>query len=139
MKKYIEYHNSTTPLTEAEVNSSTVLFKKVFPYPFNTSSKDIEKIQLRVYSFGGKFNSRVVENNRFVFDILIPKEKNAWLLTNGIRPYLMMQEIIKVLNEVDIGIGGTLQFIDFKPIIFNDEYQGLRLMSELINFSTGRK
>lgn len=116
----------------------------MFPFPFSISSNEDEKIELRVFSYGGKFSSRVVEDNKFIVDLILPETRNAWLIENGIRPYLMMLEVINQLHEKDLDIGGKLMFLKYDPMMFSTsatghKYQGLRLVFELVNFSTGKK
>jgi len=134
--KYLVY-NTSNPLSGANItNTKTLLFKQLFPYPFYPLANQEDGSQLHVYYPSGKIENKVIGDTQIYFDIVVAK--GIWLINDGtnaqIRPYMIMKEIINILDDKSLLTVGSLHFSDFRHIFINDKFDCLRLITPMTTF-----
>ncbi len=108
--------------------------QKVFKVPFNKNIVEEAHSELRF--FLPSFNP----NNLYLSEVLISFQiivyNNLWELSNNqMRPFIMINEILKDFNGYDINSIGELKLnVPIRIITWNSEYSGYE-----INFSTRTK
>lgn len=135
--KYLYYQDSA-PQTHANIaDTSTLMFKNLFPYPFNPSINDTDTIQIRVYYPKGKFETyEIITNAYLCFDIIIPntmylvRDEND---ASKVRPYEIMKQLINHFSRNSVGTLGIIHFKEFFHLSVNDKYDCVRLTSETMS------
>lgn len=134
--KYLNY-NQSNPLTQANLTlpANSLIMTKVFPYPFDVKTEQIDISQLRIYYPKGDFGSnQVIENTDIWFDIVVAKSKELWLVNDGtalIRPYEIMKNIINHFDGKSVSTVGRLKFNRFYHVSVNEKFDCVRLVAEM--------
>lgn len=136
--KYL-YYDLKNPLSQPSVsNVQSLLFSKIFPYPFDPSVTTNACSQIRVYYTDGDINDVVVERISITFDVVVAK--SLWLTNDGsptIRPYEIIKEIVNTFDNKSIDTVGKLEFDSFRHVMLNDTFDIVQLTAEMVSYSTG--
>lgn len=135
--KYLYYANSN-PLSQPDIaDTKTLMFKQLFPFPFNPNVTNEEGIQIRVYYPKGKFDTyELITNAYLCFDIIIPNALYLVKDENGqskVRPYEIMKQLINHFSKKSISTLGIIHFKEFYHLNVNDKFDCLRVTAETTN------
>lgn len=137
--KWLQY-DDLNPLAQPDVtNSISLMFDRVFPYPFDAQLQTEDATQLRVYTPLIYFSEdETIAGVTVNFDIVCAK-RTLWLANTGssvIRPIEIMKEIIRTFRGKTIGTVGKLKFERATHLYVNDQFDLIRLEAEM--FTIGR-
>lgn len=133
--KYLTY-NVDTPLMQPDVDSSSLMFKVLYPFPFDMEANYEDCTQLRVYYPQGIFteNQQFAETSIY-FDIIVAR--SLWLVSNGeissIRPYEIMRLIVNQFDKKSIDTLGRIEFLRFDHLNVNEKYDCIRIQAEMVS------
>lgn len=134
--KYLNY-NQSNPLTQVNLAlpANSLIMTKVFPFPFDTKTEEVDISHLRIYYPKGDFGSnQIIENTDLLFDIVVAKSKELWLVNDGsslVRPYEIMKNIINHFDGKSISTVGRLKFKKFIHVSVNEKFDCVRLIAEM--------
>jgi len=122
-------------LTQEEINSlydnSDPKQIRISFTPFNLSSVDEEKSEIRIFIREFSPNNFVMSNTCFAIQVI--SSNQIWLMDEGrMRPLIMIQEILKEIHGADIESIG-LVYVD-KPIrlySYNTYFSGYEIYPEV--------
>ena len=122
-------------LKDGMVNSGALVGRKIFPSPFTGVVPQKQETNLRVFFPSGTLNNRVVLDTKVVFQVVL--HKDLWLLNDLdgsriIRPYAVMDEIIKVFQDRTVGTLGVLHFEDYSYHALDKDYGLYNLQAEMM-------
>jgi hypothetical protein len=138
--KYL-YYNVNNPLTQADISlpAKSLMFKNVFPYPFDKNATITDCSQIRAYyPIGYLKNNEIINDTNVVFDIIVAK--SLWLVNDGeskIRPYELLRHTISTFSGKSIGTLGQLHFSRFMHLTVNDKFDAIRLEATMTTIGTG--
>lgn len=135
LAKYLNY-NQENPLSQPDMKlpASSLVMKKIHPYPFDPVTQEEDATEIRVYYPEGAFDTGSMKTFLH-FDIVCAK--NYWLLSDeksGIRPYMIMHEILKHFDGVSVGTLGRIDFTNFAHLHINEKFDAIRLESSVVLF-----
>ncbi len=116
--------NLTSNQISSLINQDNLKDTRIFFSPSPTITITDEQTQLRIF-----ISSLSPENlylGKVVFDFQIIVHENLWLLDNTKqRPIVIIQEILKKLNDVDIlGLGNLKLINPIRVVKFADKFTG---------------
>lgn len=124
-------------LSEGRITPSSLVSKnkKIFPSPFTGVVPQKQETNLRVFFSGGQLDNRVVLDSRVVFQVVL--HKDLWLVEglsgqSLIRPYAIMDEIIKLFQDKSIGTLGVLHFKNYNYHALDKDYGVYNLEAEMM-------
>jgi hypothetical protein len=127
------YYNDENPLSQSEIaNSSKLLFDKIYPYPIaiDPEAEASTFLCLALDDFSLANGGYGIANNKVIFNVLC--HNKLWKLKGALRPFLIMEELDNMFNDVG-GIGiGKMQFSGAN-IIYTKDYTGYRVSYETYN------
>lgn len=138
--KYLNY-SQKNPLSQPDIAmpATNLMFKSVFPFPFDNAVATTDCSQIRAYYPNGTFQSReIIADTRIVFDIIVAK--SLWLVNDGtalIRPYEIMKHLIALFSDKSIGTVGRINFHRFVHLTVNDKFDALRIEATMMTIGTG--
>lgn len=138
--KYL-YYNQSNPLTQPDIPlpAKNLMFKNVFPYPFDNAATVADGSQVRVYYPNGYFENReIISDTAIVFDIIVAK--SLWLVNDGsalLRPYEIMKNIVTLFSDRSVGTVGRINFNRFVHLTVNDKFDAIRLEAKMLTIGTG--
>lgn len=126
--------------TKPDIEGITLFMNNIFPVPFDPKAISTDACELRVYYSRGNINDVVVEDLKLLFDIVVPK--NLWFVHDKehnpkVRPYEIMQEIVKTFCGKSIQTVGKLSFGDWRHLYVNETYDAIQLSASIVQFSKG--
>jgi len=136
------YYNVPDPLSQPSVPSPStdVLFNNLFPYPYSPIAETNEISLLNVYLDNFRPEKVKFKESLVICDVVCHQE--LWQLTgssNGLRPYLIMNEIDDMFNQQDYIIGiGKMQFNSarvFFPAGIESKFCGYQLTYKILDFN----
>ncbi len=103
---------------------------RLFPYPFDNTVEQVDCTNIRVFYPEGEIHEGQITAETYVcFDIIVAK--SLWLIgdsqSSEIRPYKIMNEIVKTFRDISVDTVGRLRFTDFTHMSVNDKFQAIRL------------
>jgi hypothetical protein len=131
--KYVVY-DETNPLDGVDLELPYVQIigeeGRMLPYPFDNTVEQVDCTNIRVYYPEGEIDeSQVIAETYVCFDIIVAK--SLWLISDGqssdIRPYKIMNEIMKTFKDKSVDTVGRLKFTDFTHMSVNDKFHAIRL------------
>jgi hypothetical protein len=130
-------YNSENPFIEPDItDTNSLMFDKIFPFPFGLTTNTEEGTQLRIYYYKTRLkHNKVIEDTTIFFDIICSKTKNVWLINDGepkIRPYEIASELITHLGKEPIGTVGKLNFEEAFPIHLNEKFDAIRVVGKMM-------
>lgn len=134
--KYLTY-NQKNPLSQPNVVSpSSLILKKIHPYPFDPIATTEDCTELRIYYPEGVFDSSgaVVETCVYI-DIVVAK--TLWLINDGkaaIRPYMIMKYLFEHFHKKSIGTLGRVEFTNFAHLHINETFDAIRIETNVVLF-----
>jgi hypothetical protein len=138
--KYLTY-NQKNPLSQVNtaLPANGLMFKNVFPYPFDSTATLEDCSQVRVYYSNGYLDTReITHNTQIVFDIIVAK--SLWLVNDGVslvRPYEIMKHIVALFSDKSVGTLGKINFHRFVHLTVNDKFNAIRLEASMLTIGTG--
>lgn len=135
--KYL-YYSQTDPLSQPDLilPAKKLVMSKIHPYPFDPVTQEKDAVEIRVYCPEGEFdNSKSVLKTFLFFDIVCAK--SMWLISgekSAIRPYMIMKSVFEHFNKVSIGTLGRIEFTNFAHLHINQEFDCVRLESNVVLF-----
>lgn len=132
--KLLKYVNDPYSKPDIE-DTDTLLFEKLYPFPFDPEVETNEGTQLRVYY--GRIqlkNAQVIENSTVCFDIICSKSKSVWLVEGygETRMHEIASEIVSHFSKDSIGTLGKLTFSDIVPFYINPKFDGIRVIGKMM-------
>lgn len=129
------HYNEDNPLTKPDIQNPArlLLFEKIYPYPIaiDTEKDAATYLCLALDDFGISSGSYGIANNKIIFNILC--HNKLWKVSGGLRPFLIMEELDIMFNDVG-GIGvGKMQFDRANFIYVAKDYSGYRVSYETYN------
>lgn len=76
--------------------------------------------------------NKVFKPNRITFDVLC--HHDDWLLTNSLRPFLIMQQIDNIFNGKKLSIG-NIEFVSCRSIVLTPTFMGYNLVYKNVSFN----
>lgn len=138
--KYL-YYNQSNPLSQVDIPlpAKNLMFKNVYPYPFDNSAAATDTSQVRAYYPNGLFENReIIHDTRIVFDIIVAK--SLWLVNDGsplIRPYEIMKNIVNLFSDKSVGTLGKINFHRFVHLTVNEKFDAIRVEATMLTIGTG--
>ncbi|HEY8805864.1 MAG TPA: hypothetical protein VIM42_12320 [Clostridium sp.] len=133
--KLVNY-NSYDPLSEADMeDSSSLLFDKIYPYPFTPDVDSIASTQINVMfdNFQLGKDNPAFKNNQLTFVVIC--HSKLWRMNGMLRPFAIMKEIDSLFNSVN-GLGvGKMKFVSSNIMWVNANYSGYRISYSLCDFN----
>lgn len=118
-----------------EVNSIELLYNRIIPYDINFDEPNTEKTYLIIDWLGGNCKGKII-NGHIEFKVMC--HKNLWKTNNGLRPYLIMDKIDKLIQmqnkqkqRISLGDISNPEFIGARPIGNLNGYSLIYEVSEL--------
>ncbi|MDH6674432.1 hypothetical protein M2277_005124 [Paenibacillus sp. LBL] len=137
--KYL-FYNQKNPLSQPDIAlpATNLMFKNIFPYPFDLTAAVADSTQIRVYYPNGELHNReIIQDSKIVFDIVVAK--SLWLVNDGaalLRPYEIMRNIVGLFSDKSVGTVGRINFSRFFHLTVNDKFDAIRLEGNIITFGT---
>lgn len=137
--KYLAY-NVKNPLSQPDVPlpATSLMFKNLHPYPFDSFATTEDCSQIRVYLPSGTFGTKeIVADTTIFIDIIVAK--SLWLVNDGqalIRPYELMKLIVSMFSETSVGTLGQIKFNKFVHLAINERFNGIRIDAKMITLGT---
>jgi hypothetical protein len=123
---------SKPDLTQEQINAlfdstSNHDTKRILFTPFNINVADAEKSEIRI--FIRNFTPDNIQLTNLSLCIQVICSNNVWLMDEGrMRPLVLIQEILKSLNGVDVEFVGNLYFnAPIKVGVYNPHFSGYEL------------
>lgn len=130
------YYQDSNPYNKPDIDSKSLMFNHIFPFPFDVEAQHKENVQLRVYFSEIRFGKhQKLEFSVLNFDIICSKSKEVWLFNDGepkIRPYELLSELMSHLSERSIETLGVIRFLKSFPIYVNNDFHGIRLTADVM-------
>lgn len=122
-------------LEEGEINRGRLVNEKIFPVPFTGTVPQEQQTNLRVFFPSGVLNNRVVLDSQVVFQVVL--HKDLWKVkdldgNSVIRPYAIMDEIVKLFQDRSIGTLGVLHFKGYSYHALDKDYGMYNLEAEIM-------
>lgn len=133
--KLINY-DTYTPLSETSMtDNTTLLFDKIYPYPFtpNVDEEARTVINVLLDNFElGKTNT-YFKNNQLSFVVIC--HKDLWRIDSMLRPFAILNEIDTLFNcQNGYGVGKTI-FDNGHLLWINAQYSGYKVTYNLCDFN----
>lgn len=133
--KYL-YYSVSNPLSQSNiVDTKSLMFNNLFPYPFNPNINDKDITQLHVYYGKGNFEPHaILADTKLLMDIIIPS--TLYLVNDGgetVRPYAIMSLLTDFFADRVIGSMGYIFFESFVHLNINEKYDCVRLICNTKN------
>ncbi len=125
------------PYLESNIeDTSSLLFDKVFPIPKIPTVSETQESYLTVIfdNFGLNGNIKF-KDALLVFNIYCHIDLWQMTGTGKLRPYAIMEEIDKLLNDQRVIGLGKMQFSRSRFIAANEKYMGYRLEYNVLDFN----
>jgi len=129
---YISYD----PLAEADIqNTTTLLFDKIYPFPFSPDVNSEARSQLNVLFEDFKLgkDNPAFKNNQVTFVIVC--HKDLWRINNMLRPFAIMKEIDTLFNAKKVIGIGKMEFSGGSLAWVNEKYSGYRISYKVYDFN----
>jgi hypothetical protein len=139
--KYLYYNEKQPTVEPSLVDPSVLLFNQMYPMPFDPDIVTEDCSQLRVFYLDGNLQDNMtVTQLSVIFDIIVAK--SLWLIneadgSSSIRPYSIMNEVLKQFRNKSIGTVGRLLFKSFRHLVVNKQFDGVRIVANMTGFSGG--
>lgn len=122
--------NITIKEKQSLINQSDSINRRILFQPFNDETISDERSELRIYIFELNSENHILSEVIIGFEIIVNNE--LWLLNNGKqRALIILEELFKSLNDVDINGIGSLRFYNDYPCrirFYNKNFTGYNLM-----------
>ena len=133
--KLINY-NTYTPLSENNIDdTTTLLFDKIYPYPFTPNVDEEARTVINVLfdEFElGKTNP-YFKNTQLTFIVLC--HNSIWRIDGMLRPFAILSKIDELFNQ-QYGYGlGKMEFSHGNLLWANAQYSGYRVTYNLCDFN----
>lgn len=120
---------------QPDIEDTSMLFMRyIYPLPKMPDTKTEQKTYLCVNVSGGydMDDNKGFRRINLLFDIVC--HLNSWYVREGYRPYLLMSEIDKMLNDklTDLPIQNKPYSKGFQPRDYSNYYYGIQMMYTLI-------
>lgn len=121
------YHPSDNPLAESDISDTSILMMKhIFPLPKIPDTTSTESAFINVYlnKFRNGGDNKGTKDWFLTFDVIV--HNNKWILTDTemFRPFLILHEIDKLINNRKVvGIKET-QFNSGDIVRYNPSFSG---------------
>jgi hypothetical protein len=129
-------YNSENPFIEPDItDTNSLMFDKIFPFPFGLTTNTEEGTQLRIYYGRTKIKNNIIEDTTIFFDIICSKSRNIWLINDGdakVRPYEIASELVSYLSKEPIETVGKLYFDDVVPFHVNEKFDSVRVTAKMM-------
>ena len=129
-------YNSYDPLSEANIiDTSALLFDKIYPFPFTPDVDSIANTQINVFldSFQLGKDNPAFKNNQLTFIVLC--HSSLWRIDGMLRPFAIMEEIDALFNSTN-GIGlGKMKFTSGNLTWANANYSGYKVSYSICDFN----
>lgn len=122
------YYTNDNPLEQPDIQDTTsLLFNKIYPYPFTPNVQDEATSIINVVLTNFRLNqNRSFKDGEICFNILC--HINLWKISGGLRPYSILKEIDELFNgERIVGIG-KLEYKNNGLLWANEKYCGYSLV-----------
>ena len=135
MCKLLNY-NTYTPLSESAVTDNvSLLFDKIYPFPFTpditSDASCILNVMFDEFELGR--TNPYFKNNQLSFVVLC--HNDLWRIENNLRPFSVLNEIDTLFNKQN-GFGvGKMEFDRGNLIWANSKYSGYKVTYTLCDFN----
>ncbi len=130
------YYDNANPLGGATItNTNSLMFTRIFPQPKTISPAEGEKTILTYVFSNAKLHKAKFKNNKLILNIIC--HINLWKIDDGIRPYLITEEIDGIFNELtnsQLSVG-NVSFNDWLYREYSNEFCGYMLIYNLCDFN----
>ena len=129
---YISYD----PLAEADIqNTATLLFDKIYPFPFSPDVDTEARSQLNVLFEDFKLgkDNPAFKNNQVTFVIVC--HSSLWRISGMLRPFAIMKEIDTLFNSKNVIGIGKMEFSSGNLAWVNEKYSGYRVSYKVYDFN----
>jgi len=131
------YYDGLNPLDEVDIlNPHTLLmYKKIFPLPKVPNTDAVASSMLAVFydDIRPGTQNPGFKNSSICIHVLCHIDQ--WKVDGGIRPYLIMSEVDKVLNNQRVSGLGKMQLERAKFINVNNIYSGYSMYYNIVDFN----
>ena len=136
--KYV-YYKSSRPLEQDDLSQEEkngLINNYIHSTPYTPQVLTEQKNQLRVFYPNGELENRIVLETDVVFQIIV--HRDLWLIgeytdndeyKKKLRPYQIMDEIIKTFQDKTVDKLGVMHFVNFVYRYLNEEYGMYELFS----------
>lgn len=135
LKKLI-YYTHSTPTEDIDVPDpvSTLLFQRIYPYPFSPDVQSEKQCIINVLLDGFERGKENIFFKPAKIEFIILCHSGLWKINTGLRVYSIMNEIDTLFNnQRTIGIGKT-QFEYARLRWTNSDYSGYSLCYRFVDF-----
>lgn len=131
--KLVKHINNPYNQPDIVNTQSELLFKRIFPFPFDPNATTEKGTQIRVYYGNINLKNNVIEQSNIHIDIICSKSEDVWLVKGHgqTRPYEIVSEILTYFNR-SIDTLGKLKFHRVVPFYVNSEFDGIRIIAEMM-------
>jgi len=127
---------SYDPLAEEDMqNTTTLLFDKIYPFPFSPDVDTEARSQLNVLFEDFKLgkDNPAFKNNQVTFVIVC--HSSLWRINDMLRPFAIMKEIDTLFNSKNVIGIGKMEFSSGNLAWVNEKYSGYRVSYKVYDFN----
>lgn len=111
--KYVEYNESSPQLKDDIDNVGSLVFRKIFPTPFDEEVPTQEETNLRAFFPDGELQNDEVLHSTISFQVVT--HNNLWNVyrkdgKKGLRPYEIMSKVVDIFEGKTIKTVGVIHF-----------------------------
>ena len=118
------------------IKPSSLLFDRIYPLPKIPDAQTQQKTIVTVIFSHAKLDSNIkFKKYKLIFNII--SHIDIWKISEGLRPYLIAEEIDNIFNELrgtQLSIGKVL-FSDFVNVNYSNYYYGYQLVYDISSFN----
>lgn len=130
------FYDSLTPLSESDIaKPSTLMYTKIYPIPKVPDTATEAGSILTVFYDDIQLGRQNTGFKNSVVCVHVLCHIDKWKITGAIRPYSIMAEVDKVLNEQRIAGLGRMQFERSRFMAINSFYSGFSMYYNIVDFN----
>lgn len=132
--KLLKY-NTSNALSQTDVDSpENLLYDKIFPYPFNTDVlTEASSLIITTFDNFTPTKGQGFKNSYVVFRVIV--HNSLWVTNDGLRPYLILNELDEIFNNQRVIGLGKLAFNSCNGLWISQNYTGYTLVYKVTDFN----